>query len=442
MTRLSSVNPSPPASSVLQTRYLDELISNSDIESRMILVGYSDSEGSDVEPTPQPHSSIPSKPTFQKVVDRSNPHKVRVSLPTAPAAEQDSIDKDAPPAKKAKTTGGAFSGFNSFLPAPKRSAGAPGSENSTSKGGIGKGLGRGISLKTGATPGFSKDPIPQPDLGDEGDTTAELESYNDLGEKDSLKRSEGMTSYKVAEQEESTGKNDTKPAGKPTMFKPLSVARNNKQKKPKKPVISDSRSANSQPEPAAMATISSTVSSQPGPKARTKVSLFSMSNDDPSQAFSTTTFPSETSLHQDEMPINAKDAEPPLIDPTFSDSTVPPTSENTTAQAINHQSQSLADLASTLPPAARRQLLGRNSNPAANAKILTFSPDTEATYNEEYRRSADSAAAQHNPVRGLAPGKHNLQQLVNAVATQKDALEESFASGKRNKREGGAKYGW
>ncbi|RMZ90737.1 hypothetical protein DV736_g2034, partial [Chaetothyriales sp. CBS 134916] len=49
---------------------------------------------------------------------------------------------------------------------------------------------------------------------------------------------------------------------------------------------------------------------------------------------------------------------------------------------------------------------------------------------------------QHNPVRAIAPGKHSLRQLVNAAQGQKDALEDSFAIGKQNKKEAGSKYGW
>jgi hypothetical protein len=32
--------------------------------------------------------------------------------------------------------------------------------------------------------------------------------------------------------------------------------------------------------------------------------------------------------------------------------------------------------------------------------------------------------------------------LVNAASSQKEALEESFAAGRRNKKEAGSKYGW
>ena len=71
--------------------------------------------------TPQNNSQARGKsiePAFQKVVDRSNPGKIRVTLPQTALKEE--TKSDEPPAKKAKTGGGAFSGFNSFLPAPKR----------------------------------------------------------------------------------------------------------------------------------------------------------------------------------------------------------------------------------------------------------------------------------------------------------------------------------
>ncbi|KAI4168205.1 MAG: hypothetical protein LQ348_007547, partial [Seirophora lacunosa] len=133
----------------------------------MTLVSYSESSGSETEEQPKPKNTSKSnlsagRPAFQKVVDRSNPHKIRVNLPE-PAKErpvtEDKQDEDgqSPPAKRAKTGGGAFGAFNSFLPAPKRSVAANGTL--ASKRG---GLGSGVNLKTGATPGFSRDPIAEP----------------------------------------------------------------------------------------------------------------------------------------------------------------------------------------------------------------------------------------------------------------------------------------
>ncbi|KAL9087626.1 MAG: hypothetical protein Q9165_006550 [Trypethelium subeluteriae] len=408
----------------------------------MALVGYSDSEGSDRESTPnataspQP-SSTTSKPAFKKVVNRSNPHKIKVSLPETAQDGEDDIANDAPPAKKPRTGAGAFSGFNSFLPAPKRTAAVTGATSSTSKGAIGKGLGRGINLKTGAAPGFSREPMPELDKRIEEDTTQDLESFNDLGEKEEPVGSEEMTAK--ATDQTSLPLAGSKPAEKSTRFKPLSVARN-KQKKQKKPIRSDVAISSARSEPVEAVTSSSPIPPQPAPKARAKVSLFSMSNDDTLSAFSTTaTY--EPILHKDKPHPNTEDTEPALTDPTHADSTTsaPLSASGSTTPP---QPQSLASLASTLPPSARRQLLGRNAKSTSDAKILNFSADAEYSYNEAYRQTADAAAMQHNPVRGVAPGKHSLQQLVNVAATQKEALEESFAAGRRNKREGGAKYGW
>ncbi|KAI4274712.1 MAG: hypothetical protein L6R35_006320, partial [Caloplaca aegaea] len=131
----------------------------------MVLVSYSESSGSEAEEQPKINPPLKinpgtSKPAFQKVVDRSNPHKIRVNL-SEPAKEQpvgveEEQDEDGQPplAKKARTGGGAFGGFNSFLPAPKRSAAANGAVGS--RGGR---LGSGVNLKTGAAPGFSREAL-------------------------------------------------------------------------------------------------------------------------------------------------------------------------------------------------------------------------------------------------------------------------------------------
>jgi hypothetical protein len=72
--------------------------------------------------------------------------------------------------------------------------------------------------------------------------------------------------------------------------------------------------------------------------------------------------------------------------------------------------------------------------------MVNFSADEQYAANEEIRAKGETASI--NPVRGIAPGKHSLKQLVNAAATQADALEEHFAQGKRNRNEAGSRYGW
>ena len=74
----------------------------------MNLVSYSDSEGSDAEtskpvPAPAPAAKPTTKAPTQKFVDRANPHKIRVNLPTTSTAEDSKVgaNEDAPPAKRA-----------------------------------------------------------------------------------------------------------------------------------------------------------------------------------------------------------------------------------------------------------------------------------------------------------------------------------------------------
>lgn len=72
--------------------------------------------------------------------------------------------------------------------------------------------------------------------------------------------------------------------------------------------------------------------------------------------------------------------------------------------------------------------------------MINFNTDEEYRHNEELRAAGE--VVKHNPVRAIAPGKHNLKQLVNAAASQKEALEEAFAKGKSNRQEASSRYGW
>ncbi|KAL8896867.1 MAG: hypothetical protein Q9207_007506, partial [Kuettlingeria erythrocarpa] len=202
----------------------------------MGLVGYSDSDGSDIEEKPKartPTKTAPTanKPAFQKVVDRSDPHKIRVQLPESvkESEEANEVD-DEPPAKKARTDGGAFSGFNSFLPAPKRTANGVSNGLGSRRGG----LGSGVSLKTGAAPGFSREPIAPCQYLEEESADAAAGS-DSIGENQhpTLNTTTKKTNHldfpdprpPEAPQEE------TKKKGNAMMFKPLSVARKPQKKK-------------------------------------------------------------------------------------------------------------------------------------------------------------------------------------------------------------------
>ena len=119
-------------------------------------------------------------------------------------------------------------------------------------------------------------------------------------------------------------------------------------------------------------------------------------------------------------------------------STNPPQTNQTSGP---HTLDSIAsDL--NLSASARRQLFGRrrgNDN-SSTVNVINFNTDLEYKANEELRAAGETV--QHNPVRAIAPGKHNLKQLISAASSQREALEESFAKGKANKREAGSKYGW
>ena len=191
----------------------------------MALVGYSDSEGSSDEkpkttPKPSVSKAAPAKAAPPKLIDRSNPHKIRVNLPESSAPKLDNIKQDEDrPAKRAKTAG-SFGGFNAMLPAPKRTGKPP--SGSSSKG---TGLGRGVNLKTSSEVGFSREPMPEstPSAEKEKD---EPQSGN--GAADIEKPAEQAVAASIEKPAQ-----EPKVVGNPMMFKPLSVAR--KPQKKKKP---------------------------------------------------------------------------------------------------------------------------------------------------------------------------------------------------------------
>lgn len=404
----------------------------------MALVGYSDSEGSGDEQTPAPKApakaSTSTKPAFQKVIDRANPHKIKVTLPEASKAGPNEVEPDdGPPAKRAKVGGGVFSGFNALLPAPKRQIGSnAGASTGLRRGG----LGSGVSLKTGAAPGFSREPMPAPDyeeesegntLGEDGRTTGGegLEASSGIGT--------SSTSYRTNELME-----EPKKQGNPMMFKPLSVARKpHKKKQPNVAAVPTAQPVNS-PDPALP------------PRAAPKISLFSL----------------EKPEKEDTGSIGGPGAYQPLVDQASNMDATNQTnpSEDTSNENFHNDTENTTDFLPTsstesapgpqsldsiasdlnLSASARRQLLGRQRNNAngkpAAVSVVNFNTDQEYAANELLRQAGEQAL--HNPVRALASGKHSLKQLVNAATHQKDALEEHFASGRRNKKEAGSKYGW
>ena len=380
----------------------------------MPLVDYSSEDSDSVEKPIRTESTEtkpnPIKPAFQKVVDRSNPHKIRVNLPDPSKAEEP--DEPERPLKRAKVGSGGLSGFNSLLPAPKRAAATNGGP--LANGVKRAGLGSGVNLKTGAAPGFSREPVPSADTAGEDDkeTVQGGETQAAGADQDTIQRvplSEQVLSLpKPAE--------NLKPKGKTTMFKPLSVARKPQKKKtiPKDSTGGIKTQSNEHVQE---------------PKLTPKLSLFSTG---------------ETHNPSNPEPTSPKTYQP-MFYSTNNPTTAPPPEETSHPQDLSTSTNNPPPQSHTtktthlhLTASQKRQLLGRHhQNPPT---ILNFNTDAEYAANEILRQAGETT--QHNPVRAIAPGKHSLKQLVNAASTQKDALEESFASGRRNKKEAGSKYGW
>jgi len=404
----------------------------------MGLVEYSESEGSDTEArpktasSPKPASSSTSKPTFQKVVDRSNPHQIRVHLPEASKAEADHHEGDGGErsAKRPKTGGGAFSGFNSFLPAPKRPLRTSHAGSQPGEGPM-RGLGSGVNLKTGPSPGFSREPRPEL-LDEDAKGDSHIPSSDVPAQHQDVMNGHDEIHASAASE---VPKQQIPRSGPPMMFKPLSVAR--KPKKKKAGLTAESASSIGNPANAAKLA-----------KTAPTVSLFSL-NPEKNDAQPTVSSSNEYKpLIYDAAPVKpaSPSPTPPTVVPVEDDMAPNPPSTYSNTTSLSSNTQSLDSIASdlNLSASAKRQLFGRQrgSNPAnASAiNIFNFNTDEEYAANEALRAAGEQV--QHNPVRAIAPGKHSLKQLVNAASTQKDALEEHFASGKRNKKEAGSRYGW
>ena len=403
----------------------------------MVLVEYSESEGSELDDAPtmqEPLSGKTSskKPTFQKVVDRSNPHRVKVSLPgvAVPAMDRDSEDSERP-TKRTKFEGSGLSGFNALLPAPKSAtASNMGARSDRSRKG---GLASGVNLKTGAAPGFSRDPAPTMVSAEEKYMNVDSAKTEAEGNMDDTNFGNGLDFRGDGLSDDIVKADDVKELSKPKrkaiMFKPLSVTRRPQKKK----ATADNNSVNS------CTQNEKTRQTMVAPKA----SLFSI--EDMTEA--SASHPATTNIYRpvvydvEEPVVNEEPPEPQRRETREGEEAanfVSSPSINTLGQS----SQSLMTIASdlNLSASAKRQLLGRQKDNSSAINIVNFNTDEEYKQNELMRQTGE--VVQHNTVRAIAPGKHSLKQLVNAASTQKDALEESFASGRRNKKEAGSKYGW
>ncbi|RYP38447.1 hypothetical protein DL767_002563 [Monosporascus sp. MG133] len=401
----------------------------------MGLVDYSDSESEAETPAQPPPKAAPApgaKKPFQKVVDRSKTGKILVNLPQTSGRDESETtnDGDQPPAKRQRTGGGgggAFSNFNSFLPPPKNT-GKPAVASSSGK----SAPMPGVNLKTGAAPGFSRE--------SDGDSYDEMGAR--VGNADSAESSRSSHQPSIPEGQKPA--EEVKLVGKPMMFKPLSVSRKPAKKNATKAATGSK--PNSTASTPSSATTTETLASEAKTKeeaSKKKVSLFSISDEpeDADKAESTAPNATYEPMFTGGEDISTKEAFA-QYDAQHANFVDPQVASTTTGHG---QSDSLDAIVSemNLSAAARRELFGRRGapGPAASAtKVVNFNTDLEYAHNEELRASGEQQT--YNPVRAIAPGKHNLRQLVNNVHSQREALEESFAKAKSNKNEAGAKYGW
>ena len=450
----------------------------------MNLVSYSESDGSDDEEQirqqtrKRPASSGPkSQPDTKFTIDKSNPKKIRINLNDTWLDEKDVSDNNKVPAQEPalgrQRPAGETGGFNAMLPAPKRTN-DPSSVNGFKPRGGGP-LGRGVSLKTGAEPGFSRESDAElKDLLAKGSSPQQVSDLNPQ-----LREPEQMDGDSATAETNSALPpiaKATTSEWKPRSFKPLSVARDTKKKKKKPPIAAEST---------VPATTSSAIQSNPhselsNPKSTAqpapKLELFSMGNqvDDEmgevtAYSKNLTTNPSltiEENVTEESMDVDTDYNTTPYEQQPYltidSNPSLHISSEENQESSTAHQSlTSIADDLN-LSASARRQLLGRpttnnqrknnttSSTTVATATTTTtiknFNTDLEYSINNQSllnpTNNNNQNQQQHNPVRAIAPGKHSLKQLVSAATGQKEALEESFAQGRRNKNEGRGRYGW
>lgn len=356
----------------------------------MALVNYSDSEESDTEAlitTPAPKAAAPAKP---KLINRTESKKIKVELPQI-RPEPGQADAQEPAPKRARTAG-AFSGFNSLLPAPKKTG-----QNAPKPG---------VSLKTSSEAAFSRTPVPTLPTGGGDDDGNEA----------------GKESLPVAVEKK---EEEPKIVGKPTRFMPLSVANAKKKKKPihGPKVPAAAKSISSPVGAASQQPVQDVIQEEAPPKAKPKMSLFSFGGEEK-------TAPTEK---------HSSSYQPEFADPEANiaeDATAAQTQQAPAPSSANTLSNIASDL--DLTPAQRRQLFGRGGVNAGN--IAHFNMDAEYRSNQEMAASGETF--EHRQVKTIAPGKHSLQQLVNNVKSQTDALEDKWAEGRRNRGEGGSKYGF
>ncbi|PKX99018.1 PRCC domain-containing protein [Aspergillus novofumigatus IBT 16806] len=407
------------------------------VQPKMALVSYSDSEASDSEQ----ETKVTQQSNRSQAPTPANPPKpssganfvIRVALPEI-KPENPTADGEGEPARKRVKTGGggAFSGFNALLPPPKRTNVTAEKDRKTAAPAR-----KVFSLKTGAAPGFDREADEEFRREQAFDSLAGDGDDETIPKPGSLRSGQPGDNNAATAQVDGEKKEELKLKGNPMMFKPLSVGRASQKKKKQPAKAASSSSLTTANETTALQS-SHTSNEQPAQPAlpapqKPKISLFSLSTE-------------ETTTSKMPEPQAQAATYEPLVYTTDLEATPAgpePEPEPATAPSQPPTDQTLDNIADdlNLSRAQRRQLFGRNADPS-KSRILHFNTDKEYIANQELAHQTDLAAAQHNPVRAIAPGKHTLQQLVNAASTQREALEESFAAGRRNKKEAGSKYGW
>ncbi|KAI5285773.1 hypothetical protein KEM54_000306 [Ascosphaera aggregata] len=402
----------------------------------MALVSYTDSESSDVEETTsvstskiaEVKTSAPTAP--RKLVDRSNPRKIVVNLSRSADTEGDvkeELPQNDAARKRPRTggTGGMFAGFNDLLPAPKRPM--------QHRLGAGSGAVTArmpFSLRTAAEPSFSRNDVSAAGGSDDAQSTEAT-----------VQATEGEVKMK----------------GNPMIFKPLSVASSTAKRRK---ALSSKRTAAAPTvdvKPLAQVSTTEEKTSEAAPEAaqKPKISLFGLSEKAKDDVGAFSVLSDEGFSYNHETTTTSPGLQLSRTVTQTTEMQQYPSTSTTAATATTlekAQPQSLVSIAEdlNLSESQKRQLLGRKGAAGkipslSDANIVHFNTDQEYAANAAYLASISEqelAAQQHNPVRSIAPGKHSLQQLVNSVQNQRDALEESFASGRRNRKEAGSKYGW
>ena len=371
----------------------------------MGLVDYSDSEGSDTETISTAKQALTklkttstTKPAFQKLTNPSESRRIKVDLPTLQEGATESSTEE-PPVKKVRTAG-AFSGFNSLLPAPKRAAAASNAPKA------------GVSLRTSGEAAFSRRPAAETD--DAGDVGAD-------GGVDFEPSSNGnYAGSAVPTPGADTGESEVKVIGKATNFKPLSVS-NKKKSTPKKAKNAESTSKAASPSSAAVPQTQSKPASvivEPAPpSAKPKRSLFSVQLEDQDLP--------DLSAPADDDVLQSDRAESGVTDPILNEAP----SFTQAAASSNIGPNSLQSLATdlNLTPAQQRQIFGRRGKDGP-INITHFDTSAEYAANEALRQAGE--VVEHRAVKAIAPGKHSLQQLVNNARSQREGLEDKWAEGR------------